>query len=72
MSLFQNARDNIMHFQDSSLIAFGGDQQISGSATIAGPQNFAGGQTIYQAASLKGALSLLLVRLTAQLMNNEC
>jgi len=65
MGLFQNARDNIMHFQDSSLTAVSGDQNIGGPVTMAGPQNFAGNQNIYQGVPLKGVLfPLEFVRLT--------
>jgi len=53
MSLFHNARGNIMHFQNSLLTAVGGDQQINGSVTIAGPQHI-GSQIVYQGVPLKG------------------
>jgi len=56
MSVFQNARDNTIHFQDSSLTAVGGDQKNSGFVTMAGPQHIAGNQTNYLVAPLEGAL----------------
>jgi len=66
MSFLPNARDTIVHIQDSSLTAVGGDQNnhnhAGGSTTITGPQHFAGDQNIYQGAPLKGKsfpLSLL-------------
>jgi len=58
MSFLPNARDTILHIQDSPLTAVGGDQNnhnhAGGSTTITGPQHFAGDQNIYQAAPLKG------------------
>jgi len=56
MSFFPNAQNTPIHIQDTSLTAVGGDQQISGSITIVGHQNFAGNQNIYQEVQLKGAL----------------
>lgn len=54
MSLFHKARGNVMHyFQNSLFTAVGGDQQINGLVTIAGPQHI-GSQIIYQGVPLKG------------------
>jgi len=64
MSILQNARETTIHFHDSPLTAVGGDQQNSGSVTIAGPQHIAGNQINYLAAPLKGAFLFLFVHLT--------
>jgi len=66
MSFLPDARDAIVHIQDSSLTAVSGDQNnhnnAGGSTTITGPQHFAGDQNIYQAAPLTGtALPLFLL-----------
>jgi len=64
MSFFSNAQKSPIHIQDASLVAVGGDQQNSGFIAIAGHQHFAGSQNIFQAAPLKGLLSLLFIHMT--------
>jgi len=70
MSLVRNAQKTPIDLRNASLTAVvDSDRQNSG---LAGPQRFAGAQNIYFEAPIKGAFSLLLLRLTIEIMKHKC
>jgi len=65
MSLFHNAQHTLIHIQDATLAAVGGDQNnhAGGSMTVAGPtsNHIAGNQNNYYGFPLKGSSLCLLI-----------